>query len=168
MSEPFIGQVSIVPYDFAPRGWTSCNGQLLPINQNQALFALLGTAYGGNGQTNFGVPDLRGRVAMGVSSAHPELGEKGGAESHVLTIAELPQHVHAPTASTAAGSTPVPGGNLLARMAPANPYAAPATLAALNPSTVASVGGSQAHENMQPYLTMHFVIALSGIFPSQN
>ncbi|HEX9932664.1 MAG TPA: tail fiber protein [Allosphingosinicella sp.] len=168
METPFLGEIKIVTVEYAPKGWALCNGQLLPINQNQPLFSLLGTDFGGNGQTTFGLPDLRGRVAMGVGNSHNLRGEMGGATQHTLSLNELPQHILVSTASSSTGTSPVPGGNLLARMAPANPYAAPASLVQLNAATVASTGGAQPHENMQPYLTLTFVIALTGIFPSQN
>jgi microcystin-dependent protein len=150
---------------FAPKGWALCNGQLLPINQNQALFSLLGTTFGGDGQVNFALPDLRGRTPIHVGSGHT-LGERGGEQAHTLSIAELPQHMHVLQAASAAGTQIVPGGNFLGQAAPANPYHAADSLGATNAGMLANVGGSQAHLNMQPFLTLSFCIALQGIFPS--
>lgn len=150
---------------FAPKGWALCNGQLLPINQNQALFSLLGTTFGGDGRVNFALPDLRGRVPIHVGSGHT-LGERGGEQAHTLSIAELPTHVHVANASQANADTPQPSGNLFGTSN--NLYAAPGQLTSLNPGTVTNVGGSQAHLNMQPFLTLNFCIALQGIFPSPN
>lgn len=165
MGDPFLAEIRLVSFNFAPKGWAMCNGQLLPINQNQALFALLGTTYGGNGQTTFALPDLRGRVQMHTGSGH-FLGERAGETAHTLTVAELPEHVHLMNAQQEAGTTPVPTGNVLASAA--NVYADAAALVALHPASITSVGGSQPHENRQPYLVLNFVIALQGIFPSRN
>jgi len=151
---------------FAPKGWALCNGQLLPINQNQALFSLLGTTFGGDGRVNFALPDLRGRTPIHVGSGHT-LGERGGEQAHTLSTAELTTHVHVANGTTLTGNTPVPTGNILAD-SPALLYAAPASLVSLNPATITNVGGSQAHLNMQPFLTLSFCIALQGIFPSAN
>jgi microcystin-dependent protein len=167
MADPFLGEIRVFSFEHAPKGWALCNGQLLPINQNQPLFALLGTMYGGNGQTNFALPDLRGRVPIHVGSGHT-LAQRAGEQAHTLTNAEMPQHTHLLNASSSDSAAPIPAGNLLARAAPANPYIAPAALAPMNPASVANVGGSQAHLNMQPFLTLNFCIALIGIFPSQN
>lgn len=167
MAEPFLSEIRIMSFVFPPKGWALCNGQFLPINQNQALFSLLGTTYGGNGQTTFALPDLRGRTPIHVGSGH-SLGEQAGQEAHTVTIAELPTHTHAARALAADGSQIIPGGALLARAAPANPYIAPGNLAAMNTASVTNTGGSQPHQNMQPYLTLSFCIALQGIFPSQN
>jgi len=164
MAEPFLSEIRIMSFVFAPRGWALCNGQLLPINQNQALFSLLGTTFGGDGQVNFALPDLRGRTPIHVGGGHT-LGQRGGEQAHTLSIAELPTHTHALVATTADGSTPVPTNNLLAD-SPSQLYAAPANLVALQPASVTSTGGSQAHLNMQPFLTLSFCIALQGIFPS--
>ena len=154
-------------FNFAPKGWAMCNGQLLPINQNQALFSLLGTTFGGDGRVNFALPDLRGRVPIHVGSGHT-LGERGGEQAHTLSIAELPTHTHVMNASSTAGDGPAPGGALLAPGAATQIYGTAANLTSLQPSTVANVGGSQAHLNMQPFLTLSFCIALQGIFPSPN
>ena len=151
---------------FAPKGWALCNGQLLPINQNQGLFSLLGTTFGGDGRVNFALPDLRGRTPIHVGSGHT-LGERGGEQAHTLSIAELPTHTHVAQATSANATTAIPANTLL--LATSVNYEAyrPATnLVSLNPATVSSVGGSQAHLNMQPFLTLSFCIALQGIFPS--
>ena len=164
-SEPFLSEIRIVSFNFAPKGWAQCNGQLLPINQNQALFSLLGTTYGGDGRVNFGLPNLQGRTPMHMGNGHV-LGELGGEQGHTLSLAELPVHTHAVHASSSNADQPLPTNNLLA--AANNLYSAASNLTTLTPGTVASVGGSQAHLNMQPFLTLMFCIALQGIFPSQN
>jgi microcystin-dependent protein len=165
MAEPFLSEIRLFSFGFPPKGWALCNGQLLPINQNQALFSLLGTTYGGDGRVNFALPDLRGRVPIHVGSGHT-LGERAGEQSHTLAPAESPQHTHAANASSANGSTNFATGNVLA--AAGNLYAGPSNLTALNAASVTSVGGSQAHLNMQPFLAVNFCIALQGIFPSPN
>ena len=165
MAEPFLSEIRIFSFNFAPKGWALCNGQLLPINQNQALFSLLGTTFGGDGRVNFALPDLRGRTPIHVGSGHT-LGERGGEQAHTLSIAELPTHTHVVNASSANAATPIPSGNVLA--ASNNLYASPTNLMSLNPSVVTNIGGSQAHLNMQPFLTLSFCIALQGIFPSPN
>lgn len=167
MAEPFLSEIRLMSFNFAPKGWAMCNGQLLPINQNQGLFSLLGTTFGGDGRVNFALPDLRGRVPIHVGSGHT-LGERGGEQAHTLSIAELPTHTHVMNGTNSPGTQVIPANNLLARAAPANPYAAPSGLAAANSSSVANVGGSQPHLNMQPFLTLTFSIALQGIFPSPN
>jgi microcystin-dependent protein len=166
MAEPFLSEIRMMSFVFAPKGWALCNGQLLPINQNQALFSLLGTTFGGDGRVNFALPDLRGRVPMHVGSGHT-LGERGGEQAHTLSIAELPTHTHVLQASSTAGNVPVTANNILAT-SPSNVYSAPTNLVSLNSGTVTNVGGSQAHLNMQPFLTISFCIALQGIFPSPN
>ena len=165
MAEPFLSEIRIFSFVFAPKGWALCNGQLLPINQNQALFSLLGTTFGGDGRVNFALPDLRGRAPIHVGSAHT-LGERGGEQAHTLSISELPTHVHAAVASTQNGSTNFAINNILA--AALNLYVPPANLTAINAATITNTGGSQAHLNMQPFLTLSFCIALQGIFPSPN
>ncbi|HEY0144234.1 MAG TPA: tail fiber protein [Thermoanaerobaculia bacterium] len=169
MAEPFLSEIRIMSFVFAPKGWALCNGQLLPINQNQALFSLLGTTFGGDGRVNFALPDLRGRTPIHVGSGHT-LGERGGEQAHTLSIAELPTHTHVLSASSTDGNAPVPFGpasNILARN-PSQLYNLPTNLVAMNTGTVTNTGGSQAHLNMQPFLTLSFCIALQGIFPSPN
>jgi len=166
MSEPFLSEIKIVSFNFPPKGWALCNGQLLPINQNQALFALLGTRYGGNGQTNFALPNLRGRLPIHMGNGHT-LGEAAGSTSVTVNIQQLSTHLHALMASpTQTGVSADPTNNYLAPVN--NTYAGPANLTTLNPQSVSSVGGSQPHNNMMPYLVLNFIIALQGIFPSQN
>jgi microcystin-dependent protein len=167
MAEPFLSEIRIMSFVFAPRGWALCNGQLLPINQNQGLFSLLGTTFGGDGRVNFGLPDLRGRTPIHVGGSHT-LGERGGEQAHTLSIGELPTHTHVLNATSNPGTQLIPAGNYLAKAAPANPYAPATSLTALNAGSVANVGGSQAHLNMMPFLTLSFCIALQGIFPSPN
>ncbi len=166
MAEPFLSEIRIMSFGYAPKGWAQCNGQFMPINQNQALFSLLGTTFGGNGQTTFALPNLRGRAPIHVGSGHT-LGENAGEEAHTLSVAELPTHTHVAMASTTDGNTPLPTNNVLAST-PSQIYGPPANLTSLTPGSVANVGGSQAHLNMQPFLTLNFCIALIGIFPSPN
>lgn len=171
MAEPFLSEIRIMSFEFAPKGWALCNGQLLPINQNQALFSLLGTTFGGDGRVNFALPDLRARTPIHVGSGHT-LGERGGEQAHTLSITELPEHTHVLQGSNSAGNSvnPRPSGvgNVLAQD-PGNAYtSAVSNLTALAPGSIANVGGSQAHLNMQPFLTLSFCIALQGIFPSPN
>lgn len=165
MAEPFLSEIRIMSFVFAPKGWALCNGQLLPINQNQALFSLLGTTFGGDGRVNFALPDLRGRTPIHVGSGHT-LGERGGEQAHTLSIAELPTHTHVLNATSNAGTALTTTGNLLAK-ANLPAYRGADNLVAMAPS-VGNVGGSQAHLNMQPFLTLNFCIALQGIFPSPN
>ena len=165
MGTPYLSEIRIMSFGFAPQpGWAQCNGQLLPINQNQALFSLLGTTYGGNGQTNFALPDLRGSTP--IHFGKHTLGERAGEENHTLTQSEMPQHPHFINALDVSGTLGGPKGNLLAQVS--NAYTAPANLTTLSPPTVANAGGSQAHLNMQPFLVLNFCIALQGIFPSRN
>jgi microcystin-dependent protein len=166
MPEPFMSEIKLTSFGHAPKGWALCNGQLLPINQNQALFSLLGTTYGGNGQTTFALPDLRARVPIHVGSGHT-LGEVGGEQAHTLSIAELPTHTHVMNATAVQADLDVPAGNVLAKVN-TSIYGSPSGLVAMDPGTVANVGGSQAHLNMQPFLVISFCIALQGIFPSPN
>ena len=168
--DPFLGEIKVVSFGFPPRGWGLCNGQLLPISQNQALFSILGTTYGGNGQTTFALPNLQGRAPVHAGSTIT-LGQSGGEETHALTQPELATHQHAFQASAdfANASTP---GNAAPAAKPrggANIYApAGSAVTPLNPQAIGTTGGSQPHENMQPFLTLNFIIALQGIFPSRN
>jgi len=167
MAEPFLSEIRIMSFGFPPKGWALCNGQLLPINQNQALFSLLGTTYGGDGRTTFGLPNLQGRAPLHMGSGNT-LGELGGEQAHTLSISELPQHVHSLAATSSTGTQPVPV-SALSGVAAEQPYLPPDNnLTALNPATISTVGGSQAHLNMQPFLVLNFCIALQGIFPSQT
>ena len=163
MAEPFLAEIRIMSFNFAPKGWAQCGGQLLPINQNQALFALLGTTYGGNGQTTFALPDLRGRGPLHFGAGFA-LGEKQGEEFHTLSIAEMPQHIHGAQAVNHPGRSVTPAGNYLA--AHRGGYS-DASGASLQPGTVGGTGGSQAHENRPPFAVLNFCIALQGIFPSR-
>ena len=167
MGTPFLSEVKIVSFNFAPKGWALCNGQLLPINQNQALFSLLGTTYGGDGRVNFALPNLQGRVPIHMGNGQT-LGQQGGEQAHTLSLAELPTHTHVLNATSSNGNTIVASGNLLAGSATQLYHAPDQNLVATRPSTVATIGGSQAHENRQPYLVLNFCIALQGVFPSQN
>ena len=164
MAEPFLSELRLMSFEFAPKGWALCNGQLLPINQNQGLFSLLGTTFGGDGRVNFALPDLRGRSPLHVGSGHT-LGEKGGAPAVTLTISELPEHTHVLNCTAAAATQDFVTGNLPATISAVNMYGNGA-LVAMNPQTSGNVGGSQAHLNLQPFLTLNYCIALQGIFPS--
>ncbi len=170
MSQPFIGQIQIFAFDFPPRNWALCAGQLLPINQNQALFSLLGTTYGGNGTTNFALPDLRGRapVHSGTGPGLPavSLGEKAGVESVTLIATQLPAHSHTPVASSAAPTVGAVTSNAWATGGAA-PYGNPPN-SVMDAAALATTGGNQPHPNMQPSLVVNFCIALAGIFPSRN
>jgi len=168
MSEPFLSEIKLVSFNFPPKGWALCNGQLLPINQNQALFALLGTTYGGNGQTTFALPNLRGRIPIHMDASHT-LGEAAGSTSVTVNIQQLPTHVHALQASgNQAADSSVPTNNVFAQSKGSQLYGPAANLAPFAPQAVSSVGGSQPHNNMMPYLVLNFIIALQGIFPSRN
>lgn len=168
MAEPFLSEIRIMSFVFPPKGWALCDGQLLPINQNQGLFSLLGTTFGGDGRVNFGLPDLRTRTPIHVGSGHT-LGERGGEQAHTLSIAEIPQHTHVANATSIPATANTPAATLLlAQSTAAQLYTAPSALIAMAPNSIANVGGSQAHINMQPFLTLSFCIALQGIFPSAN
>src|SRR5688572_14705975 len=162
MAEPFLSEIRIMSFVFAPKGWALTNGQLLPINQNQALFSLLGTTFGGDGRVNFALPDLRGRTPIHVGSGHT-LGERGGEQAHTLSIAEIPTHTHVLNATSVQATDQTNGalpGRTLAQSNFSFGYAPPANLVAMAPGAVGNVGGSQAHLNMQPFLTLSFCIAL--------
>jgi microcystin-dependent protein len=168
MAEPFLAEIRIMSFGFPPKGWALCNGQLLPINQNQALFSLLGTTYGGDGRVNFGLPNLQARIPIHVGNGHT-LGETGGEQAHTLSISELPTHTHTANAANVAATAGNPSNaRIVSQSAGGNLYAGPSNLQTMAPGAVTTVGGSQAHLNMQPFLTLNFCIALQGIFPSQN
>lgn len=180
MAEPFIGELRIVSWNFAPKGWALCNGQILAIAQNQALFSLLGTTYGGNGTTSFALPDLRGRAPLHVSGQFVA-GQKGGEVNHTLIVNELPSHNHTASANTSVAATSN-SNNAVATSAlgqtigtpasgaafPVSLYGSGAASTALAPQTISTAGSSQPHPNMQPYTVLNYIIALVGIFPSQN
>lgn len=166
MAEPYLSEIRIMSFNFPPKGWALCNGQLLPINQNQALFSLLGTTYGGNGQTNFALPNLRGRTPIHMGNGHT-LGEAAGSTSTTINIQQLPQHSHFVNASSSVQNSIAPSNNFFAATTPSEVYSG-ASSGTLLPQSVTNIGGSQPHNNMQPYLILNFCIALQGIFPSQN
>ena len=175
MSEPFLAEVKMFGFNFPPRGWAQCDGQILPINQNQSLFSLLGTVYGGDGRTSFALPDMRGRTPFHPNDAtFNPVGKKSGEEDHFLDVAEIPNHTHVQKASndTADQQFPAMGttGRVLARSTATDPIwvAATAPLANMNADSVANTGGDQGHNNMSPYLAINFCIALQGLFPSRN
>ena len=165
MAEPFLSEIRLMSFQFAPKGWALCNGQLLPINQNQALFSLLGTTFGGDGRVNFALPDLRGRVPIHEGNGFI-LAETGGAEEVTLTVNQIPAHGHALLASARRGDQLNPAGALPAASPSVAPYVNAATTAAFAASAIGPVGGSQPHSNLQPYLCVDFIISLFGIFPS--
>jgi len=167
MAEPFLSEIKLMSFIFPPKGWALCNGQLLLINQNQALFSLLGTTYGGDGQVNFGLPDLRSRVPIHMGSSHT-LGERGGEPAHKLSVSEIPTHTHVLSGTNNNGVTTPANNTVLGKSIPQSVYGGPTNLTPMDSRSIANVGGSQAHLNMQPFLTLSFCIALQGIFPSQN
>jgi len=169
MAEPFLAETRIMSFAFAPRGWALSNGQLLPINQNQGLFALLGTTFGGDGTRNFALPDLRGRTPISFGNGHT-LGERGGEEAHTITMQEMPLHNHSLNAKTDPVTTNIPAAvNFLGQTAPNLVYSSQGqNFTTMNPGSLSNVGGNQAHINMQPYLALNFCIALQGIFPTPN
>ena len=175
MSEPFVAEIRIFAGNFAPRGWAFCDGQLLPISQNTALFSLIGTTYGGDGRTTTALPNLQGRAPMhpgrGPGLTSRRLGERGGVEDVTLTEAQMANHNHAVESVPVPGNNLQPVGNWIARGAPPTPlsaFAPPPDTVDMNPSTVTDTGGSQAHNNLQPFLTMNFIIALVGLYPSRS
>jgi microcystin-dependent protein len=167
MATPFLGQISVFSFSFAPKGWALCNGQLLPINQNQALFALLGTTYGGNGLQTFALPNLQGRVPIHLGNGFIQ-GQVGGEQAHTLAISELPSHTHAPVGSSSNANAADPTGAYCAITSSGVYSSTTSPSAALASAAVANAGGTQAHDNMAPYLVLNFCIALTGIFPSRN
>jgi len=172
MADPFVAEIRIFPFNFAPRGWAWCDGQLLPLSQNTALFSLLGTTYGGDGKSNFALPDLQGRAPMhpgqGPGLSLHDLGETGGSETVTLLESEIPAHSHALNASLADGTNQTPVGEQLAAGVSIGQYAPPGPLTQLNPNALAPAGGDQPHNNLQPYLTFYFCIALQGVFPPRT
>lgn len=166
MGTPFLGEIKVISWNFAPAGWAFCNGQFLPINQNQALFSLFGTTYGGNGQTNFALPDLRGRVPMHFGAGFTQ-GERSGSEFVTLSQTQMPQHLHFAQGTAVAATTNNPSGALLGAVS-SSLYIAPTNLTSLQPTQISNYGGSQPHENRSPYLVLNFIVALQGIFPSQS
>ena len=168
MADPFLSEIRLMSFVFAPKGWALCDGQLLPINQNQPLFSLLGTTFGGDGRVNFALPDLRGRTPVHVGSGHTR-GEHGGEQAHTLSLAELPTHTHVVNATALPAATNTPNANdMLAQSVGSQLYGQASNLTPMAPNAVPPVGGSQAHLNMQPFLTLSFCIALQGIFPNPN
>ena len=172
MADPFVAEIRIFPFNFAPRGWAWCDGQLLPLSQNTALFSLLGTTYGGDGKSNFALPDLRGRAPMhpgqGPGLSLHDLGETGGSETVTLLESEIPAHSHAVSASQADGIERTPANQRFATGIGVGMYLPPGSTTQLNPSTLAPAGGDQPHNNLQPYLTFYFNIALQGVFPPRG
>ncbi|MBS0631127.1 MAG: phage tail protein [Verrucomicrobia bacterium] len=170
MAEPFIGQIIPCAFNFAPRGYALCNGQLLTIQSNTALFSLLGTYYGGDGRTTFGLPDLRGRITIHQNQTTYVIGQTGGEETHSLLLTEMPQHNHVLNATNAVATAHTPNGNFLAATtrADAAHYAASSDGSTLAATTVAIAGGSQPHNNLPPYTVVNYCIATVGIFPSRN
>ena len=173
MADPFVAEIRIFPFNFAPRGWAWCDGQLLPLSQNTALFSLLGTTYGGNGKSNFALPDLQGRAPMhpgqGPGLSLHDLGETGGSETVTLLESEIPSHSHAILAQGAVGDTNLPAGNAISRTIGATPYQPTGgAIVSMAAQSLAPAGGDQPHNNLQPYLTFYFNIALQGVFPPRG
>jgi microcystin-dependent protein len=174
MADPFLAEIRIYPFAFAPRGWAFCNGQLLPISQNTALFSLCGTTYGGDGRTTFGLPNLQGRAALhegqGPGLSSYDLGEVGGSDTITLLQTEMPAHSHALQAQGGPANVATPTGAMPARVVGATPYLPPAgaPIVAMAANAIGQAGGGQPHNNLQPYLTMNFCIALQGVFPSRG
>ena len=172
MADPFVAEIRIFPFNFAPKGWAWCDGQLMPLSQNTALFSLLGTTYGGNGKSNFALPDLQGRAPMhpgqGPGLSLHDLGEAAGSETVTLLESEIPAHAHAVSASLADGISQTPAGERLATGIGVAAFGANANLVAMNPAALAPAGGDAPHNNMMPYLTFYFCIALQGVFPPRS
>jgi microcystin-dependent protein len=172
MADPFVAEIRIFPFNFAPRGWAWCDGQLMPLSQNTALFSLLGTTYGGNGKSNFALPDIQGRTVMhpgqGPGLSLHDLGETGGSETVSLLESEIPSHSHTMNASQADGLERTPAGQLLSTGVGISQYQTPQSMTNLSPNAVAPAGGDQPHNNLQPYLTFYFNIALQGVFPPRG
>jgi len=172
--DPFVAEIRIFPFNFAPKGWAWCDGQLLPLSQNTALFSLLGTTYGGNGKSNFALPDLQGRAPMhpgqGPGLSLHDLGEIGGSETVSLLESEIPSHSHALMAQNSPADSPIPSNNAFARVSGATPYLPPAgaTVTPLSDNALAPSGGDQPHNNLMPYLTFYFCIALQGVYPPRT
>ena len=173
--DPFVAEIRIFPFNFAPKGWAFCDGQILPLSQNTALFSLLGTTYGGNGKSNFALPNMQGNAPMhpgqGPGLSLHDLGETGGSETVSLLESEIPAHSHGMMANTTTGTKSIPTGNSLARASGATPYLAaspPPALTPMSDQAIAPAGGDQPHNNMQPYLTLNFCIALQGVFPPRT
>ncbi len=172
MSEPFVGEVRLFAGNFAPSGWAFCDGQLVPISENETLFNLIGTTYGGDGQNTFALPDLRGRVPVhqgsnGQSGSYV-IGQQGGVETATLTAAQMPQHTHAMLASTTAASSVHAAADVLGSSATMNLYGAGAPNMAMDPNAISQLGGGQPHENMPPYVALNYIVSFFGVFPSQN
>lgn len=167
MSQPYLAQISIISFNFPPRNWAFCNGQTLPINQNQALFSLLGTTYGGNGQTTFALPNFQGRAPIEVGNGYP-LGTPGGEANHTLTVGEMASHTHTARGDTATANTGDPTGGSWATLPATTPLYAPAPNATMSTNAIGNTGGSQPHPNLQPYLVLNFIISLVGVYPSRN
>lgn len=173
MADPFVAEIRIFPFNFAPKGWAWCDGQLLPLSQNTALFSLLGTTYGGDGKSNFALPDLQGRAPMhpgqGPGLSLHDLGETGGSETVTLLESEIPAHSHALNASKVDALERIPAGQLVANgVGGVAAFAAPGALTPFSPSALTPAGGDQPHNNLQPYLTFYFCIALQGVFPPRG
>ena len=170
--DPFIGEIKMFAGTFAPRSWALCDGQLLSISQNDALFSLLGTIYGGDGRTTFGLPDLRGRLPVHAGSGpgltQRNIGQKGGAENVTVTVDQLPAHTHTPQGTNAPGTSSDPDGAIPAGATGGSNYASDDPALAMNASAVSSTGGGQSHTNVMPFLCVNFIIALQGIYPSRN
>ncbi|NOQ98136.1 MAG: phage tail protein [Calditrichae bacterium] len=167
MSEPFLAEIKIVGFNFAPRGYAFCDGQILPINQNQSLYSLLGTTYGGDGRITFALPDLKGRTPIHTGTTN-HLGNKAGTERPALSIQELPVHTHQTSAATSDATLEDPTGNIWAADSDGTNYGSAPPNSSMSGPSLASIGGGQQHNNMQPYLALNFVIALRGLFPSRN